>query len=206
MKLETDNRKKQIIKAAIKRFSHFGVAKTTMNEIAEDTLISKGNIYYYFTDKNALIIEVINDLLNQFDKVITKRLIGSTSTLESLQHAQNASKEFLEKYYMLNLFDNLDCSTGNESLKQVTDIASEYGLNLIIKIFKTGTESGELTIDNVEETATLYNEAIRGIFFVNHIWSTKTITIDRDLMNSVHHKQMELAKIFIKALTIKPTE
>ena len=204
--METDTRKKQIIKAALKRFSHFGVAKTTMNEIADDSSITKGNIYYYFTDKNALIAEVIKELLNQYDKVLKKRLMNSTSTLHSLQLALSSSKEFFEKYYMINLFENIDCSTGNDSLKHVSDMAGDYGHQLIIKIFTTGIERGELQINNVEETAQLYNDASRGIFFVNRTWSTKTITIDYDLMNVIHNKQMELAKIFITALTIKTTE
>jgi AcrR family transcriptional regulator len=72
--LETDNRKEQIIKAALKRFSHFGIGKTTMNEIAEDSSISKGNIYYYFADKNTLVTEVVYELLHQFEELVQKRI------------------------------------------------------------------------------------------------------------------------------------
>ena len=200
-KLEIDNRKEQIIKAAIKRFSHFGVAKTTMNEIAEDSSISKGNIYYYFADKNALIAEVVKELLNQFNKVLTKRLINNSSTLEALQQVQDSKKEFFEKYYMLNLFEGLDCPTGNESLKQISDMAKEFGHKVISEILLKGVERGELTIPNINETTELYLEAIKGISMVNLNLSTKRITIDHELMDSIHYKQMELAKIFVKALS-----
>lgn len=200
-KLEIDNRKEQIIKAAIKRFSHFGVAKTTMNEIAEDSSISKGNIYYYFADKNALIAEVVKELLNQFNKVLSKRLINNPSTLEALQQVQDSKKEFLEKYYMLNLFEGLDCPAGNENLKQISDMAKEFGHKIISEILEKGVERGELTIPNIDETTELYLEAIKGISMVNLNLSTKRITIDHELMDSIHHKQMELAKIFVKALS-----
>jgi len=203
VKLELDNRKEQIIKAAIKRFARFGVAKTTMNEIAEDSAISKGNIYYYFTDKNALIAEVINELLNEFDKVLTKRLLKCSSTLESIQNVQNTKTEFFEKYYMLNLFEGIDCSATNESIKNIADIATEYGLKIISGIFEKGVRSGELTIPNVPQTAELYIQTLRGIAMTSQASLTKRIDIDHKLMDSINNKQMELAKIFIKAFSNK---
>ncbi|MGI8637960.1 MAG: TetR/AcrR family transcriptional regulator, partial [Segetibacter sp.] len=41
-----DKKRDVIIQAAQKRFSHFGVDKTTMNEIADDLSISKASLYY----------------------------------------------------------------------------------------------------------------------------------------------------------------
>lgn len=47
-----DKKREQIIEGAIKRFSHFGINKTTMNDIAEDLAVSKPSLYYYFPIKN----------------------------------------------------------------------------------------------------------------------------------------------------------
>ena len=49
-----DNKQVLIVEAAIKRFAHFGVAKTTMSEIAADISLSKASLYYYFPDKLSL--------------------------------------------------------------------------------------------------------------------------------------------------------
>lgn len=199
--MEVDNRKEQIIKAALKRFSHFGIGKTTMNEIAEDSSISKGNIYYYFPDKNALITEVVKDLLGQFDKLVQKRIAICSTTLEALEQIQKSKKDFFEKYYMLHIFEGIDCSSGNESIRQLAAFTSNYASKLIIGIFEKGIERGEFKSFDVEEMAELYIQANRGIFLVNKDLSTKKITIDQQLRDSIHHKQMELAKIFIKALS-----
>ena len=199
--METDNRKEQIIKAALKRFSHFGIGKTTMNEIAEDSSISKGNIYYYFADKNALITEVVNELLFQFEELVQKRIDKCPSTLEALQRVQDTKKEFFEKYYMLNIFEGFDCFSGNESFKSVTDSVSELAFKLILGIFEKGIERGELTIPDIHQTTELYIQATGGIAMINKATATKRISIDHELMDSIHHKQMELAKIFIKALS-----
>lgn len=199
--METDNRKEQIIKAALKRFSHFGIGKTTMNEIAEDSSISKGNIYYYFADKNALVTEVVYELLHQFEELVQKRIEECSSTLEALQRVQDTKKEFFEKYYMLNIFEGIDYYSSNENLKNITDAVSKFALKLIVGIFKKGIQSGELSIPDLNQTAELYIQATGGIAMINQTTMTKRIGIDYQLMDSIHHKQMELAKIFIKALS-----
>ncbi|RYZ16531.1 MAG: TetR family transcriptional regulator, partial [Chitinophagaceae bacterium] len=38
--MATDQKRESILEAAIRRFAHFGVSKTTMNEIAADLSIS----------------------------------------------------------------------------------------------------------------------------------------------------------------------
>lgn len=200
LKLETDSRKEQILKAAIKRFSHFGVDKTTMNEIAEDSSISKGNLYYYFTDKNSLITEVIKELLAQFNKIVEEKLTKTETTLESLKKIQDVQKLFFEKYYMLNLFEGLS-SSSNESISEISNLASKSGTKLIIAVFEKGVKNGELEISNIKETAELYVQATKGILAINRSLSPKKISFDRELMDSIHMKQMELAKIFIKALS-----
>lgn len=199
--METDNRKEQIIKAALKRFSHFGIGKTTMNEIAEDSSISKGNIYYYFPDKNALITEVIRHLIHQFDILLKERIANCTSTLETLEQIQIVKNEFFEKHYMLHIFEGFDCPSVNETTKHLAELSSQYSKKLIIEIFQKGIERKEFKPFNVEETAELYIQASQGIFLVNKDQSVKKITIDEHLRDTIHYKQMALAKIFIKALS-----
>lgn len=58
-----DQKRESIIKAARKRFIHFGVDKTTMNEIADDLSISKASLYYYFPDKLNLYAAVLQTII-----------------------------------------------------------------------------------------------------------------------------------------------
>jgi AcrR family transcriptional regulator len=61
--MSQDKKKTLIIEAAQKRFSHFGVGKTTMNEIADDLSISKASLYYYFPDKLNLYAAVLQKII-----------------------------------------------------------------------------------------------------------------------------------------------
>ena len=43
-----DEKRSRILEVAKRRFSHYGLAKTTMAEIAKDLAFSKALLYYYF--------------------------------------------------------------------------------------------------------------------------------------------------------------
>ncbi len=60
---EPDHKKVMILEAALKRFKRFGLSKTTMEEIARDLDISKGSLYYYFTDKESIYVAVVENII-----------------------------------------------------------------------------------------------------------------------------------------------
>ncbi len=55
-----------IVVAAARRFGHYGLAKTTMTEIAGDVGMSKASLYYYFPDKEHLFLAVIKQEMENF--------------------------------------------------------------------------------------------------------------------------------------------
>ena len=65
-----DSKVTAIIEAARKRFAHYGLTKTTMNEIAADIGMSKASLYYYFPDKENLFVAVIGQDFDEFVQTI----------------------------------------------------------------------------------------------------------------------------------------
>ncbi len=61
-----NDRKTQIIKTAVKRFSKHGLGKTTLDEIARDLRIGKATIYHYFVSKEALFYSSLEWESEQF--------------------------------------------------------------------------------------------------------------------------------------------
>ncbi|RYF88533.1 MAG: TetR/AcrR family transcriptional regulator, partial [Chitinophagaceae bacterium] len=55
MKETTVSKQDQIVEAALRRFSHFGIAKTSFTEVAEDLGLSKQALSHYFNDKQGLV-------------------------------------------------------------------------------------------------------------------------------------------------------
>jgi TetR/AcrR family transcriptional regulator len=64
----------KILDVAQKRFARYGLAKTTMSEIADDLGVSKASLYYYFPDKECIFKKVMLkeqlDFCQQMKKIV----------------------------------------------------------------------------------------------------------------------------------------
>ena len=58
-------RKNDIIKTAIKLFNENGYGNTSTRHIAETMDISVGNLYYYFKNKEDILIEIFTDFIDE---------------------------------------------------------------------------------------------------------------------------------------------
>lgn len=68
------NTKAKIREAALKLFCEKGYFKTTTNEIAKVAGISIGSLYSYFSDKDAVFFEILDEYNELFNKVFYETL------------------------------------------------------------------------------------------------------------------------------------
>jgi AcrR family transcriptional regulator len=66
----SENRRDQIVKAAVRLFSENGYFQTTIDDIAEEADVSKGLIYLYFKDKHDLLFYALRFVLEIYEKDI----------------------------------------------------------------------------------------------------------------------------------------
>jgi len=69
-----DNRRDQIVKAAVRLFSETGYFQTTIDDIAKEADVSKGLIYLYFKDKHDLLFYALRFVLETYDRDISALL------------------------------------------------------------------------------------------------------------------------------------
>jgi AcrR family transcriptional regulator len=99
--LEND-RKSQIIKAAVKRFARHGLNKTTLNEIARDLRIGKATIYHYFKSKEELFYQTLEYDVSLFTEDITRIFNNPELTLKQrFIEYFNYKEQVYEKYKVL---------------------------------------------------------------------------------------------------------
>src|SRR5215217_1154810 len=104
--VETDKKREVIIEGAIKRFIHYGINKTTMNEIAEDLSVSKPSLYYYFPDKNSLVLGVIEKIFDDYFKLVEQVQHADPPLEECMTGFIEIRHRFFQKYYMMHLSGN----------------------------------------------------------------------------------------------------
>lgn len=125
-----DSKVATILEAARKRFAHYGISKTTMNEIAADIGMSKASLYYYFPDKENLFIAVVEQDFSEFHRTIEALLNKPNKASYKMKKYVSMRNELLGKLINLSKVDGVNMS---QALNPVYD-------NLKIKLFRKEKE------------------------------------------------------------------
>ncbi len=79
-----EERRGQILRAAVKLFSDRGYYTTTISQIAREAGVSTGLIYQYFGDKDDVLLLSLKLVLETYEREIPPRLEGITHPVERL--------------------------------------------------------------------------------------------------------------------------
>ena len=79
------DKRQDIIAAARARFRHYGLQKTTMQEIAIDADVAVGTLYRYFKDKNDLFVACADEFVSRHKESIEKLLAAEGPADEKLK-------------------------------------------------------------------------------------------------------------------------
>ncbi|WP_270090037.1 TetR/AcrR family transcriptional regulator [Sphingobacterium sp. SYP-B4668] len=201
--VNSDNKRKQIVKAAVKRFAHFGIPKTTMNEIAEDVNLTKANLYYYFPDKNSLIKDVLLSIVDEMDveeQIVIKEL--GKNLLELLYKLLDVRVIFVKKYYMFYLFENMDWIKDSSISAEIESLIQKDE-DQYCQIFERAKAAGEIVDLDPRYIAKNYSDAMRGIGFMGNLSNIVKGFPSIDNIDDIVQRQKEVTEIMLYGLSTK---
>jgi AcrR family transcriptional regulator len=79
-----EERRGQIVRAAVKLFSAQGYYTTTIQQIAREAGVSTGLVYQYFRDKDDVLLLALMLVLDSYEQEIPRRLEGIEHPIERL--------------------------------------------------------------------------------------------------------------------------
>ena len=144
-----ENQKEKIIRTAIKKFSKEGFSNTSMDEIAQESNVSKGLLFYHFKSKEELYVQAlsqgIDSTLDFADKLTEIASAGLFQKRENLF-------EDLEKYYDLVVtkrekdlerlwLDGMMEAKKNPRLKKILIEREEKLMRVGVELIKAGRET-----------------------------------------------------------------
>jgi TetR/AcrR family transcriptional repressor of mexJK operon len=198
--MENQDKKRQlIINAALSRFAHYGLSKTTMTDIARDISFSKALLYYYFPDKLSLYVSVIEHLMHTISKDILKSIEKTKTSAEGILLLLQKRQGYIQKYYTLMEYTKLVGPDLPEDLAEKFTRARAFELRIIGALFKRGIAHGEFTIDDLESTTEIFIEALLGIH-LNILNKDKNICPSKDQFKLIFSKERKFAEIFMAGL------
>jgi TetR/AcrR family transcriptional regulator len=192
-----DRKREQIIEAALKRFAHFGLSKTTMTEIAADLSLSKALLYYYFPDKTSLYKAVVESIV---EKVRTEIETGISTIADpriALDFNLETRNRYIRRYY--TIFEAIGSAGAEISpdllpLLQNANAAEERILEAVITKIP-------VTSPAPPEAARLLTDIFRGIR-INAFIDKKHFVPSEEEFSRILDKQKQVGHIFLKGISV----
>ena len=195
-----DKKRTLIINAALLRFAHYGLAKTTMTDIAKDISFSKALLYYYFPDKLSLYVSVIEHLMHAISKDILKSVEKTNTCTEGVLMVLQKRQGYIQKYYNLMEFNKLIGPDLPDDLYEKFSRARAFEIKIISSLLRRGVEKGEFQVENISLTTEVLVEALSGVHF-NILSRHKNVCPSQDQFKQIFIKEKFLAKIFLSGLS-----
>jgi len=173
----TDERKSQILNAAESVFTKKGFNEARMDDIAEQTGLSKGTLYLYFKSKEDLIFAILNRIFQR-----------SFKELESLKQEEASASATIAKLIdlvtgeiigMLRLipiiYSFLALAFRNKLVKRALKNYINGYLDIFIVIVQRGIDTGEFRPVDAREVAIAASAIIEGTIL---LWAYDSSAID----------------------------
>jgi TetR/AcrR family transcriptional regulator len=191
-----------ILDAARKRFAHYGVAKTTMHEIASDAGMSKASLYYYFPDKEHLFMEVLRNEIEKFlaesDRMRNQPIPASEQMKQYVDLRLNCFKRFLN----LATLATTNEETFKSAFARLHNDFVERENEIIQGILKAGIKSREFEKLDVTMHADLFVSILRGLR-VMILKRRENFVLTPEDYESLKNYQTEFVLVYLKGISKK---
>jgi len=193
----TEERKNQILDAAMKTFTEEGFHKARMSDIAETSGLSKGSLYWYFDSKDSLIINLLERIFEPEIKDIQALLTDPRPIEERLEtYVDRISDDMVKMLRWMPLFyDFVALAFRQEIVKNTISKYYQRHLDILISLIKQGLDSGELRADSDLEAAIAIGSLLEGTVI---LWF-----YDPDHIDIKHHVKSNL-KLLLQGLKTPP--
>jgi TetR/AcrR family transcriptional repressor of mexJK operon len=195
------SKEEAIIKAARKRFAHFGYSKVTMDEIAGDVEMGKASLYYYFPTKENLFQEVIVQEQEEFADEIEKILQNENCAEDKLVQYVDQRLKYFQKLFNLGALSFYSFIEKKSHFKQYYKDFEERELQLLSKIFDEGKKKNEFKKDVDEKVVRVLLHILQGLR-LRTIKSIAGQQMDNKSYKELKDEMLMTMKIFLQGIKI----
>ncbi|MBD1382223.1 TetR/AcrR family transcriptional regulator [Metabacillus arenae] len=163
-----DERKEQIMDAALKVFARRGIIGTKMSMIANEAGISAGLLYRYFKSKDELFITLVQ-------QAVDESITGIKSIYElpgsPLDKIRTLTGEILDEgsllYFMLMHHARTSDEVPETAKKLIGKNSMKTYIDILEPLFIEGQKKGELAEGNPSELISCYLSVLSGLMTLN---------------------------------------
>jgi AcrR family transcriptional regulator len=158
--------RQRILDTAQRHFAHHGYTDASNNQIADESGVTTGAIYYYFRSKRELYTAVSDyswaTVLDEFATAI----VGKDRLADRLQGILDVSVDMKKRYPHLAAFV-ISARTDARRHSELTECVGQWTDNLrafYLEIFEQAAEDGDLAPDiRADDAANMWGAVMRGM-------------------------------------------
>jgi len=203
MAKNADAKRIRILEAAKRRFAHYGLAKTTMAEIAQDLSFSKALLYYYFPDKNRLYAAVFEMAVDEIINETTEKINKSKDVSEAMDAFLTTRLTVIKENF--NIFE-FTYTLRNEipsDIESVLPSLFEKEIFQVGLILKKGIDTNEIKVDDIDLTAKILLISLLGMRIgVLQEFKNLFLPPSKEEFDYILNLQKKLSTIFINGLRV----
>ena len=177
----SEERKDQIMAAAEEVFTQKGFSDARMEDIAEETGLSKGTLYLYYKSKDAIIIAILDRIFQREFRVFADLDITNTSATEAIwELTETISKDVKMMMRLMPItFEFMGLAFRNKFVQKAFKSYFKHYLDILIPIIEQGIKSGEFRNENADEIALAMGAIFEGTIL---LW-----VYDKSVVNPEKH-------------------
>ncbi len=194
----------RILTSAQKLFGHYGLSKTTMNNIADDIGISKASLYYYFKDKENVFIAVAEKEQEYFVQEMKKKIDSTNKSELVLIGYVDLRLRLLKKLLTLGKFSQGNYSEVKPLLATTMRKFRLEEMKMIADIIREGVNRKEFSVKQIDKHAEFFINTLRSIrqMTVTDYTESGTIEISPEKYRKLIQQSKMFTELFIKGISV----
>jgi AcrR family transcriptional regulator len=160
----SEERKDQIMNAAEEVFSKKGFSDARMDDIAEETGLSKGTLYLYYKSKDDLIIAILERLFQREFRAFENLDLTSMSARDAIWvFVETTTKDIKLMMRLLPItYEFMGLAFRNKLVQKTFKAYLNYYMDLLVPVIQHGIDSGEFRSGDAKEIAIAMGAILEG--------------------------------------------
>ena len=160
----SEERKGQIMNAAEEVFTQKGFGNARMDDIAEETGLSKGTLYLYYKSKDDLIIAILDRIFQREFKVLESLDLSEVSATEAMwKIVDHAVKDIKTMLRLIPItFEFMGMAFRNKLVQKAFKVYFKTYIDVLTPLVQHGINTGEFRDTDAQEVAIAIGAIMEG--------------------------------------------
>ena len=165
----TDNKRDRILDTAFELFAQYGFLKTTVEEIAAGSIVGKGTIYFYFHNKEDILVAVVDREMTKGFNEVSKAMYKEESVDGKLRALLHTAFDYFHKNPMISKVMAMDHGVALSVIKDKNKAYQDISIAGIKALLEQGYNDEVFRKVDFDKVAYTIDSLIRSFHYLNYL-------------------------------------